>query len=224
MRNHRHRRRPGGGALYRRGRFDGEDKRHLPCDARLVPVAVTLLAALVFGGADQYLGSLPGHFLWGRGWMTDVSLLSAPWLLLAFLAGATRRDARSAVLLGFAATYAALAGYAVLTLSPVENAQFDVPGLRGFLVSEAPVVVGGLLTGPLFGWFGQQWRTRRAWLGALVTAAALSLEPLAGVAADRPIRTAGVVVIEIAAGASMAAYVVARHRGAPAGHGRPRRP
>ena len=51
--------------------------------------------------------------------------------------------------------------------------------MRGFLVSERAVLVGGIVTGPLFGWFGQQWRTRRAIVGALVTAAALCLEPLA---------------------------------------------
>ncbi|MFN2624421.1 MAG: YhjD/YihY/BrkB family envelope integrity protein, partial [Chthoniobacterales bacterium] len=44
-------------------------------------------------------------------------------------------------------------------------------GLRGFAVSERSVLLGGVVTGPLFGWFGQQWRTRGAIAGALVTAA-----------------------------------------------------
>jgi len=41
-------------------------------------IAVTVLAAL-FGAADQYLGSWPGH-----AWAVDASLLAAPWLVLPF--------------------------------------------------------------------------------------------------------------------------------------------
>ena len=56
-------------------------------DRRVAVVVGVLLAAFVFGGADQYLGALPVK-LWPAGidvtWATDVSLLSAPWLLLAF--------------------------------------------------------------------------------------------------------------------------------------------
>jgi hypothetical protein len=33
--------------------------------------------------------------------------------------------------------------------------------------------------GPFFGWFGYRWRTELAWVGALVTATAVCLEPLA---------------------------------------------
>jgi hypothetical protein len=59
--------------------------------SRRTIVVVTLAASMVFGGADQYLGSFSAH-----PWASDVSLLSAPWLVLAFLAGGTRasRDAR----------------------------------------------------------------------------------------------------------------------------------
>jgi hypothetical protein len=66
-----------------------------------------------------------------------------------------------------------------------------------------------VVTGPLFGWFGQQWRTRRAWFGALVTVAAVCLEPLARVPAGREIRFRTVWLAEVAAGLAMAAYVVA---------------
>ena len=43
-------------------------------------VLVALVLSAAFGAGDQYLGS--GH-VWGIGWPTDVSLLSAPWLVLA---------------------------------------------------------------------------------------------------------------------------------------------
>ena len=68
-------------------------------------VALALLLSAAFGAGDQYLGS--GH-VFGLGWPTEVSLLSAPWLLLAFVAGCTQRDPRRAALLGFGCTAAAL--------------------------------------------------------------------------------------------------------------------
>ena len=173
-------------------------------------VAVALLLSAAFGAGDQYLGSLTGSgHVWAAGWSSDVSLLSAPWLVLPFLAGATQRDPRRAALLGLGCTYAALLGYGLMTLSPVEHAHLTVATIRGFLVSERAVLVGGIVTGPLFGWFGQQWRTRRAIAGALVTAAVLCLEPFARRAVARPIDDRSVWLAEVAAGLALAAAVLA---------------
>jgi uncharacterized protein DUF6518 len=181
-------------------------------DRSRLTVPLALVLAAVFGAADQYLGSLTGSgHPWAAGWSSDLSLLSAPWLVLPFVAGATQRDPRRGALLGLACTYAALAGYAVMTLSPVENAHLTLAGLRGFAVSERSVLLGGIVTGPLFGWFGQQWRTRRAIAGALVTAAALCLEPLARRASINPIQDRAVWLAEVAAGLAFAAAVLA-HR------------
>src|SRR6266513_3039533 len=83
-----------------------------------------------------------------------ISLLSAPWLVLPFVAGATQREPRRAALLGLACTYAALLGYGLMTLSPFENAHLTLATVRGFVVSERSVLLGGVVTGPLFGWFG----------------------------------------------------------------------
>src|SRR5438093_959824 len=116
-------------------------------------VFVALILAAIFGAGDQYLGSLS----WVP-WGADVSLLSAPWLVLAFLAGWTQRDPRRAAAVGLACTLAAVAGYGAMTLSPVENAVVTLRSISGFARSENDVIVGGLVTGPLFGWFGQQWR------------------------------------------------------------------
>ena len=174
-------------------------------------VPLALLLAAVFGAGDQYLGSLTGSgHPWAAGWSTDLSLLSAPWLVLPFVAGATQRDPRRAALLGLACTYAALLGYAVMTLSPIEHAHLTLATLRGVAISERDVLVGGIVTGPLFGWFGQQWRTRRAITGALVTAAALCLEPLARRAGVNPIQDRVVWLAEVAAGLGFAAAVLAR--------------
>jgi Family of unknown function (DUF6518) len=170
-------------------------------------VALALLLSAVFGASDQYLGSLSAH-----PWGADVSLLSAPWLVLPFVVGATQRDPRRAALLGLACTYAALLGYGLMTLSPVENAHVTLATVRGFVLSERNVLVGGIVTGPLFGWFGQQWRTRRKIVGALVTAAALCLEPLARRATVDPIRFRAVWLAEVAVGLALAAAVLVRAR------------
>lgn len=174
-----------------------------------VGVVLALVLSAAFGAGDQYLGSLTGSgHVWAAGWSSDISLLSAPWVVLAFVAGATQRDPRRAALLGLACTYAALLGYAVMTLSPVEHAHVTVATLRGFVVSERLVLVGGIVTGPLFGWFGQQWRTRRAIAGALLTAATLCLEPLARKVTIDPITHRDVWVAEVAAGLALAAAVL----------------
>lgn len=168
-------------------------------------VLVALLLSAAFGAADQWFGSLA----WWHPWTADVSLLSAPWLVLAFVAGATQRDARRAALLGLGCTVAALVGYFLLTDSPVEGAHYSLAGARGFAISEARVILGGVVTGPLFGWLGQRWRRRRALAGALVTAAALCLEPVARRATVDPIRFRQVVATEVAVGLLLAAYFAA---------------
>jgi len=114
-------------------------------------VALALLLAALFGAGDQYLGSFSMH-----PWMADVSLLSAPWLVLAFLAGCTQRDQKRAALLGLACTFAALFGYGAMTLSPIENAHIGTTAVYGFMRSEETVLIGGLVTGPLFAWFGSR--------------------------------------------------------------------
>src|ERR1700748_178281 len=102
----------------------------------MVP-AIVLVIAAIFGGVDQYLGSFSAH-----PWMSDVSLLSAPWLVLAFLAGCTQRDPRRAALLGIGCTFAALVGYGVMTLSPIENAHLNAASVAGFVGSERRVFIG----------------------------------------------------------------------------------
>ena len=183
-------------------------------------VIVALLLSAAFGAVDQYLGSLPGAHLWAAQvpWVTEVSLLSAPWLLLPFLAGATQREPKRAALLGVACTMSALAGYVLMTLSPVENAELTVTSVEGYIRSSDRVIVGGLVTGPLFGWLGYRWRAEGAWLGALLVAAAFCLEPLARTAAGhgQEIRFTTVWAAEVAIGLALAAYVAvtARRQGA----------
>lgn len=175
------------------------------CHAIRVVILLALVLAALFGAGDQYLGSFSMH-----PWMADVSLLSAPWLVLAFLAGCTQREPKRAALLGFGCTLSALIGYGAMTLSPVENAHMNVASSVAFVRSEGGVFVGALVTGPVFGWFGQRWRNDRAWLGALATAAAVCLEPLVRIPTGQAIRSSTVLLAEVAVGIAMVTYVAAR--------------
>jgi hypothetical protein len=170
-----------------------------------VAVIVALALAFLFGAADQYLGSFSAH-----PWAADVSLLSAPWLVIAFVAGWTQRDARRGALLGAGCTFAALLGYGLMTLSPVENAHLTLRSATGFVRSERFVFIGAVITGPLFGWLGARWRSDRATVGALVVAGLVCLEPLAHVFYGYKLRFVAVSAAEVAVGLTLAAYVAAR--------------
>jgi hypothetical protein len=168
---------------------------------------LVVAVAAVFGAADQYVGSLAGHPS-----ATAVSLLSAPWLLIAFLAGWSQPTPRRSVALGVLATLAALGGYWLMTLSPLEGAQLTLRTLRGLLISQSVLVVGAFATGPLFGWLGNRWRNERWTVGALIVAAAVCLEPLAHAAIGSAIRSPGVWGGEVAVGLVMTIYVVRERR------------
>lgn len=173
--------------------------------------AIVVVLAAVFGAGDQYLGSFAAHPL-----ATDVSLLSAPWLVLPFAAGWTQRTPARAAALGLACTLSALAGYALMTLSPVEQAHLTLRAVQGFVVSSSAVLLGGLVTGPVFGWLGHVWRERRTWGAALAVAGAVLLEPAAHAAVGRPIRFASVSLAEVALGAALLACAgVTRRRPRP---------
>lgn len=163
------------------------------------------LAAL-FGGADQYLGSLAGHPS-----ATAASLLSAPWLLVAFLAGWSQPTPRRAMLLGVLCTIAALGGYWLMTLSPLEGAHLSMRAMRGLISSQSVLIVGAFVTGPLFAWLGNRWRSDRWRVGALALAAAVCLEPLAHAAVGSAIRSPGVWGGEVAVGVLMALYALVAH-------------
>ena len=81
-------------------------------------------------------------------------------------------------------------------------------------------IVGGLVTGPLYGFLGQRWRTRRAWLSAVLVAGALCLEPFAeAVAGNHPPGVSAVWSVEVAVGLAVAAYFVGSGRAYRRRHG-----
>jgi hypothetical protein len=175
---------------------------------RLLPIVI----AAAFGAADQFLGARA--YVVGV-WAVDASLLSAPWLLIAFLAGWSQPTLRRAVLLGFACTTAALVGYWAMTLSPIEGATLTLRGVRGLVVGQRGYALGGILTGPVFGWLGYRWRTRRDWISGVAAAAVVCCEPLAHAASATTGYTAAfraVWAAEVLVGVAMALYFVAATR------------
>lgn len=178
-------------------------------------MAFAVIIGLVFGGADQFLGSL--HAAQAMGWWTiSVSGLSAPWLLLPFVGGRLQRTPRRAIVAGLLVTFAALAGYFAMTLSPLEGVHFHWAEAWGLIASNRLNEVGGLVGGPTFGWLGYRWRVCRSWVAAGAVACALCLEPVAVVAARRGAGRSDVVWgVEVLAGLVTSAYfLVAKRRSA----------
>jgi len=141
-----------------------------------VAYVVAILAGLAFGAADQYLGSRSSF----GAWVATVSGMSAPWLVLPFVAGMTQQRRGRAIALGLVVTAAALIGYFAMTYSPIENVPLDrfLPGVGRMITSGYnPLwILGGLVTGPLYGFLGHRWRVARSWVGSALVTAALCLE------------------------------------------------
>jgi hypothetical protein len=139
---------------------------------------VAIVGGLLFGAVDQFLGTL--HF---GPWGWTVSGMSAPWLILPFLAGMTQEHRRRAMTVGLVVTMAALAGYFAMSNSPMEGAPLDrFWGRVVTMVSTGynPLwIVAGIATGPLYGFLGHRWRVARSWISAVLVTSALCFEPLA---------------------------------------------
>jgi hypothetical protein len=173
-----------------------------------MPYLLAALCGLIFGGADQYLGSLTAH---GFGfWVVAVSLMSAPWLLLPFIFGARHNSAYRGAAIGALATLAALLGYFVMTLSPLEGVSLAHVNLAAELRGQARLIAEGVVTGPLFGYLGYRWHVKRSWPAATLAALALILEPLARVYTHRVVGPSAVWLIESCTGLALAAYFAAR--------------
>jgi hypothetical protein len=137
---------------------------------------LAVIVSAVFGGVDQYLGSISAI-----PWLPEISLLSAPWLVLPFEFACTQRSPRRAIIIACIATASALVAYFVMTLTPMENVHLkgSLGPVFALLHSEAHVIVGAAVTSPLYGYLGFRWRTQRAWISAVLVGGAICLEPLA---------------------------------------------
>ena len=153
-------------------------RRPRPAYPGRVAYLIAIVAGLVFGAVDQFLGTI--HF---GPWGWTVSGMSAPWLILPFLAGTTQERRWRAMVLGLVVTLAALAGYFAMSNSPMEGAplgRFFDRVVTMIVSGYNPLwIVGGIVTGPLYGFLGHRWRVARSWISATLVTVALCLEPLA---------------------------------------------
>ncbi|MEA2556501.1 MAG: hypothetical protein QOG88_39 [Actinomycetota bacterium] len=173
-----------------------------------VAFLVVAIVGLAFGAADQFLGSL--SITLGP-WAATAAQVSAPWLVLPFLAGMAQVRARRAAILGLLVSVSALLGYFAMTYSPIEIHPWTWHRFTTGLVAITTrgwynplYILGGVATGPLFGLLGQRWRVRRWWVSAAFVAGAICLEPLARFGAGELMPPAPVWVVEVALGAVVA--------------------
>ena len=149
---------------------------------RAMAFVLAIVLGFVFGALDQYLGTV--HVTSRLGWWTiTVSGMSAPWLILPFVAGMTQQRARRAVVLGTIVVLSALAGYFAMSNSVFESVPVVNfwPRTIRMATTESNLlwIAGGLITGPIYAFFGHRWRVARSWVGAALVTVALCLEPLA---------------------------------------------
>src|ERR1700757_2580028 len=111
---------------------------------------IAILVGLGYGGGDQYLGSLRPMLELGS-WTPTAAQMSAPWLLLPFVLGATQVNPRRAMLLGLVVTEAAMVGYVAMTVSPVEGVSLAAAptAAAAMVLAGGNIVYGiaGLVTG-----------------------------------------------------------------------------
>jgi hypothetical protein len=171
-----------------------------------------VIGGLIFGAGDQYLGTV--HAVSAIGWWSiSVSQLSAPWLILPFLVGMTQERPRRAAVAGLVVTLAALTGYFLMTLSPMEGVHLSLVNIRGLLSSNQLNEIGGLIFGPLFGWLGYRWHARRWWPAAALVTCALCLEPFAVTVVGRNVGRSGLVwAFEIVFGVAVGIWFLASIR------------
>jgi Family of unknown function (DUF6518) len=173
-----------------------------------VTYLVAVVLGLAFGAADQQLGTLTAEL---GPWTSTAAQVSAPWLILPFLFGTTQERAQRAAVLGLVVTASALVGYFAMTYSPAEIHPWSIDRFTSGFVAVTTsgynplYILGGLVTGPLFGVLGQRWRVHRSWVSAAVVAGALCLEPLARWTSGRLMAPAVVWTVEVAAGVIVAA-------------------
>ena len=169
---------------------------------------IAAILGLAFGAADQYFGSMA----WLGSWTSTAAQVSAPWLILPFVAGMTQERPRRAMALGLVVTAAALFGYFAMTYSPMEIHPWTFHRFTTGMIAVTtrgwynPVyIVSGLVTGPLFGLLGQRWRVRRSWVSAALVAGVLCLEPLARLSVGQLMPPAPVWTVEVVTGVVVAA-------------------
>jgi hypothetical protein len=177
-------------------------------------MGLAVAGALAFGVGMSLLKGNDGGSVRGA-----VANLSAPWLLLPFVAGATAGGGRvgRAALVGLLVSFGALAGFYVANSFVLQL------GPHPWLVDLRLAFGAGyffklaMLSGPAFGVLGARWQTTRSRSLGVLVAALLVFEPFASMAyyGGRYTSEASVWAVEVAVGLAVCALVVLRPRHPP---------
>jgi len=177
-------------------------------------MGLAVAGALAFGVGMSLLKGNDGGAVRGA-----VANLSAPWLLLPFVAGATAGGGRvgRAALVGLLVSFVALAGFYVA------NSFVLRLGPHPWLVDLRLAFGGGyffkfaMLSGPAFGALGARWQTTRSRSLGVLVAALFVFEPFAWMSYYGGVYTsdASVWAVEVAVGLAACALVVLRPRHPP---------
>jgi hypothetical protein len=105
--------------------------------------------------------------------------LSAPWLLVGFVAGTQTSKLRTGALLGLAATLVGLTGFYLMTSLVVDlGGRNYLDNLARELAANRAYYEGAVIAGPLFGLLGAWWRQTRTVRASVLAGALLMAEPL----------------------------------------------
>ena len=132
-----------------------------------------LVAAAAFGAVEQRAGAGAGY----PAFVTALGGMSAPWLVLPFLAGASRASRRSALVLGFAVVLVAVVGFLDASVGLVQTFTSAPSAVLWAMLGQLPWLLGAMVSGPVYGLLGYRWRVTRSWWLALAATAPVMLEP-----------------------------------------------
>ena len=143
---------------------------------RLVTV---LVGAFAFGVVAALLKGQSGD---GRALVSQVRSelgnLSAPWVLIAWVAGTRTDRIWRGALLGLAATLVALVGFYVVSGIVEEMGNDVVSSSLRWISANRVYFEAGIVSGPVFGAFGAWWARRRSPSALVVVGLLLLGEPL----------------------------------------------
>lgn len=182
------------------------------------------LAAFIFAGFVYGLAvsHIPSPSTVGVFW---VSNLSAPWLLLAFLAGWSQRPRLWAATAGALTDVAAIAGFYLTFLlidpdpgpfgRPTPTLTRIVEDMGSWLGFIAPWLAYAVVAGLVFGLLGWWWGRLRSLVAGVAVCLAFVLEPAAWALYDGHLpRPAAIWVVEAAIGLAALALVLVSRRAA----------
>jgi hypothetical protein len=137
-------------------------------------VMVVLMAALLFGAAAALLKGQ------GSGVRDVLGNMSAPGLIVVFLAGGRSRSLLVGGALGLAATLMALAGFCLAFAFAADLGDHGFAGDVNLALSgNSRYLLGALVSGPAFGVIGAWWIARRSASASIGIGLLLLCEPLA---------------------------------------------